>query len=368
MYHFALISTVAWIGARTIPGDSISYNVSTPFCDTLRPRFFEDWFLSWHRLSCDDVHASVRRAFDAWQYNAPIAFHEVRGAADVTLRARDVRDESWVAFAQRSIDGTTIIVVDDSECWYTDQEFCTTVRTHRNLLLSLSIGSWVSSVLTVVYLLVRPRSGMDAVARLVAWTLFLSAPVAFVGVLLPCVQCVDFVIAIEHEIGHALGLGHSDAPAQRCGCGPVARPCNDSVVDAIMNSVIYTRDRACLAQDDVDAVRTLYGGDCAQPAWCYQAASLAGMSRVSVSIVYSFLIAWALVALNNLCCARRHRAARQSRPRDLAPSRASTAPRARLPPPTRARSTRALPARPLSAMPARASRRATTGVAPRRRL
>ena len=68
-----------------------------------------------------------------------------------------------------------------------------------------------------------------------------------------------------------------------------------------MTAYSVHRADACPLTDDVDAVRTLYGGNCSEPIWCYEKKSLAGTARIAVAIVLSFVVSWIVVTLRVLC-------------------------------------------------------------------
>ena len=55
----------------------------------------------------------------------------------------------------------------------------------------------------------------------------------------------------------------------------------------------------CLSRDDTDAVRTVHGGPCDDPVWCYDIPSVSGYVRVAVVLLYSFVLAASVVFCRN---------------------------------------------------------------------
>ena len=171
-------------------------------------------------------------------------------------------------------------------------------------VVTLLVAVWGVS-LAGVFLLLRynPVRKVDPVVRLVVWSVFFCIPLSAFGTLAPCFLCYDFESTVVHEVGHAIGFSHSgDASvSHRCGCGEGAVHCSTtpSPRESIMFESHLVRPHACLSRDDADGVRSLYGGDCDDPVWCYATTSFAGFTRLSISFVYSFLGAWVAVFARN---------------------------------------------------------------------
>ena len=293
---------LGWAGSssQSLPS-SLNYYVNDTFCSSVLPYFREDTFLSWRDMTCADVDAAVRRSFDAWQYNSLLSFREVRFVEDahITLSATDLNVDGRIA--QASLQERVDISTHEDVCWYTDHHFCRMARQYRVLSYSILGVSWGVSVVTLVWLLYSQIRRPLLIVRLFAWTIFTVCPMVYLGALLPCEHCFDFVRGIMHEVGHAIGLQHPDGPGSHsCGCGTEAIDCGTNPDPTlIMHSVVSFSSSACLSRDDVDGVRTLHGGICADPVWCYERVTVSGLSRVAIAFVYSFLVACIVVSLRN---------------------------------------------------------------------
>ena len=287
----------------TIP-KVVTYNVSTDFCHEILPKFFNDYFLSWKQPSCTDISKTVRNSFDAWQYNTLLYFVQVEGIADVAVTASLNSPKHQLAYATTGNVQNAVIGVSDDKCWYSDRNFCSVVREYQYLIFVLMSFFFVVSLVQIFYVCWRPASTIiDATTRIVAWSLAIGLPLSLFSVL-PCFECFDLQTVMIHEVGHVIGLHHPDtADTTYCGCQENATICPHSkqkVRDDIMHSTFKHRPTSCLTRDDVDGARTLWGGNCTAPVACYYSVSFEGLSRVSNSIVYAFILAWFIVFVRNM--------------------------------------------------------------------
>ena len=166
-----------------------SYRLESAFCEAVLPQFYEDWYLTWDTFSCQQVHALVRQSFDAWQHNSQLTFREMlHGAPDIVLRAERISG-GIVAHATLDSNATVHITIDQDSCWYTDRQFCGSVNAYAIPLVASSIASWLTSTV-LIFVLVHPASRIEGTARIISWTLFLSAPLTLFGVILPCLSLI----------------------------------------------------------------------------------------------------------------------------------------------------------------------------------
>lgn len=278
-----------------------TYHIDASFCDGVRPRFRESVLFTWSSFGCDDVRTIVRASFDAWQHNSPLSFVESLDRSDAgILLSRAALDDGIVGLARRSVLGEEI-EVDGDACWYTDRDFCHAVSRDRDVLYGVLLTAWVLSLASVLALLCRPLKPFQGVWRLLSWSVALAVPLLYFGAVRPCTSCYDFASVMMHEIGHVLGLGHSDDANQTCGCGGARRPCGarDTDPTILMHSALQRRRRTCLSRDDADGARTLYGGRCDDPVWCYESYDVSGYHRVLVALVYSLAVSLVVVGVRN---------------------------------------------------------------------
>lgn len=287
---------------------TMTYNLSDAFCGDVRRKFVDDAWFSWHSIECRDVRAMVRQAFDGWEHNTLLGFVETTGrAVDITV---DTAKGSGNALGWAWIRPSAVeIDVSSAFCWYTDRAFCDSVRELYIGLFFFMGVSWAGALALLLYVCWRPATtAVDAVTRIVAWAILLAQPLAAAGIY-PCFRCYDLLTVLTHEVGHAIGMRHSDdaTATTLCGCQNDTRACPASPDTAnVMHSTFHHRSTACLSRDDVDGARTLWGGRCDDPVWCYALESRSGFYRLHTSLLYSFVFAWLVVLVRTL--ARRHRA------------------------------------------------------------
>ena len=296
---------------------SLTYSVEESFCRVAIPLFREDSLFTFKVLGCDDVRRSVRSAFDAWSYNLPsVAFVEVfpPELPRITFEVKEAGYESHLTLAtatgvwRRCGKGRDMVInVGEEQCWYTDSSFCHSVRRDRTGITLLLAVVWALSGGGVVYTLTHPFERVDSVFRIATWSVFTACPFIAWGALGPCLNCYDFTSTIVHEVGHLLGLAHSDEEGQTCGCGGSAYPCEPTLSSSnVMDSIARSRDFHCPSQDDVDGARSMIDPSlCGSKRLCYEEKNFAGYARVSLAVVYSFTLSWFIVCTRNLVCGAR---------------------------------------------------------------
>ena len=277
-----------------------TYFVDESLCRSVLPRVWNSAFLTWSaELDCTGMHGLVRQAFDTWSFNANLSITEVyHGGADVSLTAADVPPDT-LALASRFE-----ITVNDNICWYDDRAFCHDMNSQVvmvNIIFSLVFGL---AFLHALYIFFRRAKPFEGAMRVATWTLVAGIPIIYFGAVLPCYICYDLLVTLTHEVGHVLGIGHSDVAGGFCGCGASATPCGPNSQDTVMRTRAYVRNDACLARDDVDAIRTLTRASCDADITCYDGAK-ASYALVAVGLVYGGLFALCVVGTRNALRLRR---------------------------------------------------------------
>lgn len=300
---------------NTQPINQLNYNIAEEFCTDLLPYFLEDR-LTLKSLSCNDIRSFVRKSFDQWQYNTPIKFYEVTNTNSSNLTILSTMHEGST-LAKAYINSSYLsVAIDKSDCWYTDRSFCRFIRKNRIFFLAVLSATFGCAILAAIYMIGQPFDKIDTMFRIVVWSLVFCTPLIYWTCILPCIQCFDFVSTMTHEIGHILGLGHSNDinKAKYCGCGQNRYNCTSLPTHSVMFTHFDHHMSSCPAQDDINGVRTLHNGECNAQIICYESEEYIGVFRFSLTFVYSFVLSWWIVCLRNLSCRCRRK---QKKPKNI---------------------------------------------------
>lgn len=285
---------LAWTRFVPPPSFPVVYYVAPEFCNVLLPRFYEDRMLSLHGITCVHLRTMLRTSFDAWSYHVPsAAFFETPHEEDADLIiSADNLDEDTLAVA-RIAPYTMRIHMDDNRCWFSEASFCDTVSRIWPWLSPLLLTLWFAAVVITVGMVCT--GGKRPLALLFALAMAVWVPLLYWGAYRPCLVCYDGHLVFLHEIGHIMGLGHSDTATQSCGCTNVTTDCN-TITSSVMSSKLSHGPTQCLGDDDIDGARALIAPDaCDAPHWCYHEVGTMGATRILCAGLYSTFVAAVIV-------------------------------------------------------------------------
>lgn len=301
-YHTFVFSWTT-LNIGRIHSKLITYSASKTFCNDILHRFWEDRILSFHSISCDDLQWTLRRAFGAWEYNSQgIKFRFVNeDTSDIRIEVNDLKKGLLgIATNYHHTDGRIVrstITIDDSSCWYIDNAFCHVIKTNdKSLVKSIFFVLWLSTLgLLLVYNVYRMRGNIREqrfLLMLVTWV-SVFVPLVYWSVVSPCTSCHDFNLLMVHEIGHALGFGHSDENNNICGC-ETQYPCENDYY-SILSSTLQLRSDACLSQSDADGFHHFYNESCSSVV-CFPSApqSYMGYARIISSLLFPLILSSAV--------------------------------------------------------------------------
>lgn len=293
----------------------VTYKVGDLTCENVLPKLYEGDFLSWAKFTCTDLKDVIRRGFDEWQHNSMVTFREVESdEANIDITVETL--SGALARVVQHQKGSRIEIA-DNVCWYTDRHLCFQVKDNLYIVCMCVVLIWIFSTFICVY--VCCKGGLRDGTRVLNLGVFISAPFVLAFVVLPCTECHDLRYTLVHEVGHTLGFMHSDqlGVVQQCGCGHEAVGCilHEHTENSIMYSTIKHSNSVCLSSNDVDGLRSHYGGNCTDPVLCYERTSFTGSSRVAICILYGFASATILVALQHVAMRSQCKIRRTNDPR-----------------------------------------------------
>lgn len=226
-----------------------TYRIDADTCDRIGAQF------TWGGVDCGTVLRLLELGAHAWErHSRTLVVRHVDDANEVahaatTFEVRDGNTQGTLAYAA----GSWLIVFSESQCWHAHQDFCRVVSAWDSLLYGLYGLTISTSTLTVliciVVALVWPRYRSNLVVTAVVRALIVAALSSVAFAIVRGCECRFFGLVAAHEVGHILGIGHTD----------------DADRDAVMHPTYYERRTSvCPSAVDVRLLNETLGGTALQ--------------------------------------------------------------------------------------------------------
>lgn len=258
-----------------IEKNKLYYHIPKHVCDSISSNFYDSFtFFN----TCETVRKRIREGFDEWSYNTELLFKETSSfeMANIIFYFNDIEKVDVSATTKFITLDKVSVTIDQHVCWHNNTYICKKIMdSYFTLCIVLAI-TWAFT-LVVFY---KP-------VRFISTTVFFYIPTSYFVFLRSCANCHSFKHTIMHEVGHILGLGHTNEDGNLCGCGEYRVPCAVVNKDAVMKK--FSQNNQCLDRDDVNGVNSLYAKPCTEQLVCYHDSNFSLSPLLSVFVV-AFII------------------------------------------------------------------------------
>lgn len=295
-----------WVNTFQNPTLNVTFKIDASFCNKgLIKRFFDPGvFAIWH-VTCTDVHSIVEAALLEWQQNSKIMFSHTRDNCAHILFNHSFPWKGSAVATTTPFQKQWIIDFNQEFCFYARRSVCVFINKHKIPICIAVCFAWALAVVRVCELYLKNKKTIMLLTVLTLAVCIVS-PLLLFTVITPCLGCIDFKYVLMHEIGHAIGFQHSNSGLQSCGCGVSSMDkCQTTLtMSNIMNSVIRRTSSMCLGHDDINGLRTVYGGECHATVKCtHQSVSPDCVSVVLITacvILFSYVLTYCITRTNSL--------------------------------------------------------------------